>query len=275
MTSKPFLKSFPSCTAKWDNRPVLLSQKLIQLIMEKTENIGNTENTALKTQVYNLVILDKSGSMESIRKEAIDGYNETLGTIRAAQLKHLDTQEHFVSLAAFCGCGIDMIYDKTPIKDAGKLTKKLYDPCCSTPLFDAIGTTVKKLKADIKDVEDAAVLVTIITDGYENSSREWTGLAVQKLLEDCKEDGWMFSFLGAGEDVVSIATKISISNTVVWEATPEGTKGVFANENSAQTRYYDRMADACACTLGAPMSAEERKKIRKKLSAEYYDKDEK
>lgn len=72
--------------------------------------------TTAKTQVYNLVILDKSGSMESIRKEAVDGYNETLGTIRAAQLKHLDTQDHFVSLAAFCGCGVEMIYDKTPIK---------------------------------------------------------------------------------------------------------------------------------------------------------------
>ena len=67
------------------------------MIMEK-----NT--TPAKTQVYNLVILDKSGSMESIKKEAIDGYNETLGAIRAAQLKHIDTQEHFVSLAAFCGC---------------------------------------------------------------------------------------------------------------------------------------------------------------------------
>ena len=62
--------------------------------MEKT-------NTPAKTQVYNLVILDKSGSMELIRKEAVNGYNETLGTIKAAQLKHLDTQEHFVSLAAF------------------------------------------------------------------------------------------------------------------------------------------------------------------------------
>lgn len=47
--------------------------------MEKT-------NAPVKTLVYNLVILDKSGSMESIRKEAIDGYNETLGAIRAAQL---------------------------------------------------------------------------------------------------------------------------------------------------------------------------------------------
>ena len=45
--------------------------------------------TAPITPVYNLVILDKSGSMESIRKEAIDGYNETLGAIRAAQLKHM------------------------------------------------------------------------------------------------------------------------------------------------------------------------------------------
>ena len=236
--------------------------------MEMTEN---TENTALKTQVYNLVILDKSGSMESIRKEAIDGYNETLGTIRAAQLKHLDTQEHFVSLAAFCGCGIDMIYDKTPIKDAGKLTKKLYDPCCSTPLFDAIGTTVKKLKADIKDVEDAAVLVTIITDGEENASKEWTGLAVKALIEHCKEEGWMFSFIGAGDDVIHIATTISITNTVLWEQTEKGTAEVFANENEAQGRFYDKMATCCSPC----MAPEDRKKMRKQFSEEYYDKDKK
>ena len=146
-----------------------------------------------KTQIYNLVILDKSGSMESIRKEAIDGYNETLGSIKATQLKFIDTQEHYVSLAAFCDCGIDMIYDMTPIKDADKLTKEKYDPCCCTPLFDAIGKTVKALKKKIADVEDAAVLVTIITDGYENSSKEWDGKAVSKLIEECKEEGWMFS----------------------------------------------------------------------------------
>ena len=224
-----------------------------------------------KTQVYNLVILDKSGSMESIRKEAIDGYNETLGAIRAAQLKHLDTQEHFVSLAAFCDCGIDMIYDKTPIKDAEKLTKKQYEPCCCTPLFDAIGKTVKKLKSDIKDDEDAAVLVTIITDGYENSSKEWTGPAIKKLIDDCKEEGWMFSFIGAGEDVVKVATTISITNTVVWEQTAEGTKEMFENENDAQTRFYDKMDNYCSESM--PIS--DRKKMRKQFSQEYYDKDKK
>ena len=229
--------------------------------------------TPTKTQVFNLVILDKSGSMESIRQEAIDGYNETLGAIRAAQLKHMDTQEHFVSLAAFCDCGIDMIYDKTPIKDAEKLTKEKYEPCCCTPLFDAIGKTVKKLKADIKDVEDAAVLVTIITDGYENSSKEWTGPAIKKLIDDCKEEGWMFSFIGAGVDVVKVAMTISVTNTVVWEKTTQGTKAVFENENEAQGRFYDKMAKARACIPN--MSSEDRKKLRQQFSQEYYDKDKK
>ena len=223
-----------------------------------------------KTQVFNLVILDKSGSMESIRKEAIDGYNETLGTIRAAQLKHMDTQEHYVSLAAFCGCGIDMIYDKTPIKDADKLTPEKYDPCCCTPLFDASGSTIKKLRKDIKDVEDAAVLVTIITDGYENASKEWTGPAVKKLIDECKADGWMVSFIGAGADVVKVAMTISVTNTVVWEKTSEGTREVFVNENEAQSRYYDKMAANCAST----MTPSERKKMRQQFSEEYYDKDE-
>ena len=225
--------------------------------------------TPAKTQVYNLVILDKSGSMEDIRKEAVDGYNETLGTIRSAQLKHIDTQEHFVSLATFCDCGIDIIYDKTPIKDAEKLTPEQYEPCCCTPLFDAIGKTVKKLKVDIKDVEDAAVLVTIITDGYENASKEWTGPAIKKLIDDCKEEGWMFSFIGAGEDIVKVATTISVTNTVVWEKTTEGTAAVFKNENDAQSRFYNKMAAPCC----AAASVADRKKMRKQFSEEYYERE--
>lgn len=221
-----------------------------------------------KTQIYNLVILDKSGSMESIRKEAIDGYNETLGSIKATQLKFIDTQEHYVSLAAFCDCGIDMIYDMTPIKDADKLTKEKYDPCCCTPLFDAIGKTVKALKKKIADVEDAAVLVTIITDGYENSSKEWDGKAVSKLIEECKEEGWMFSFVGAGEDVVKVATTISITNTMVWENTSEGTKKMFDIENDARAEY--------CCCLEEPkyriMSRAEKIIAKKNLSKKYYEK---
>lgn len=223
--------------------------------------------TNIKTQVYNLVILDKSGSMESIRKEAVDGYNETLGTIRAAQLKHLDTQDHFVSLAAFCGCGVEMIYDKTPVKEAENLQAKQYVPCCVTPLLDAIGITIQKLKKDIKDVEDAAVSVTIITDGYENASKEWQRDSIKKLIEECKEDGWMFAFIGAGEDILKVATTISITNTVLWDKTGEGTRIMFSVTGKANERFYDKMA--AACCADAPIS--ERKKMRRQFAEECYE----
>lgn len=223
--------------------------------------------TTAKTQVYNLVILDKSGSMDSIRKEAVDGYNETLGTIRAAQLKHMDTQNHFVSLAAFCGCGVEMIYDKTPIKDAENLTQDRYVPCCMTPLYDAIGITIQKLKKEIAKIEDTAVSVTIITDGYENASKEWKGDAIKKLVEDCKKDGWMFAFIGAGEDILKVASTISITNTVLWDKTEEGTRIMFSVAGRANERFYDKMAAPCC----AEASIEERKKMRRQFAEECYD----
>ena len=232
------------------------------------------ESTA-KTRVYNIIILDKSGSMNSIRKEAIDGCNETIGSIRAAQKRHHDTQEHYISLAAFCECGIDMIYDKTPIDEAETLTWEKYSPCCMTPLFDAIGNTVKRMETYTKSIEkfvETSVLVTIITDGYENASKEWNSLEVKKLIEACKEQGWMFSFIGASEDIVNVATHISITNTVLWEQTSKGTEKIFENENLARDRFYDKMAYSFCRESASPM---ERREMKKRFAKEYYDKEKK
>ena len=63
--------------------------------MEKNE----TKQT--KTQVFNVIILDKSGSMECIRQAAVSGFNEILNGIKKAQEKFANTQEHFVSLLTF------------------------------------------------------------------------------------------------------------------------------------------------------------------------------
>ena len=232
------------------------------------------ESTA-KTRVYNIIILDKSGSMNSIRKEAIDGCNETIGSIRAAQKRHHDTQVHYISLAAFCECGIDMIYDKTPIDEAETLTWEKYSPCCMTPLFDAIGNTVKRMETYTKSIEEfveTSVLVTIITDGYENASKEWNSLEVKKLIEACKEQGWMFSFIGASEDIVNVATHISITNTVLWEQTSKGTEKIFENENLARDRFYDKMAYGFCRESASPM---ERREMKKRFAKEYYDKEKK
>lgn len=74
-----------------------------------------------KTQVFNVIILDRSGSMESLRQAVVDGFNETLAGIRKAQESYADTQEHYVSLVTFCGCGVRNVYDKVPVTEANPL----------------------------------------------------------------------------------------------------------------------------------------------------------
>lgn len=78
--------------------------------MKAEENKNEIE----KTQVFNLIILDRSGSMELIREAAIEGFNRTLAGIKKAQEKYADTQDHYVSLVTFCGCGIDDVFTEHP-----------------------------------------------------------------------------------------------------------------------------------------------------------------
>ncbi|MBQ5467044.1 MAG: VWA domain-containing protein, partial [Muribaculaceae bacterium] len=97
--------------------------------------------TTNKNKIYNVIILDKSGSMSSIAKQAVDGVNETLGAIRSSQLKD-PTQDNYVTLVAFCGCELRTIFDNVPIAEVRDITRKDYQPCCMTPLYDAIGKTI-------------------------------------------------------------------------------------------------------------------------------------
>ena len=74
-----------------------------------------------KTQVFNVIILDRSGSMESIRQAAVEGFNETLAGIKKAQETFAETQDHFVSLVTFCSCETKHVFDKTLVADAHPL----------------------------------------------------------------------------------------------------------------------------------------------------------
>ena len=127
-------------------------------------------NKNISSKVYNVIILDKSGSMSSIARQAVDGVNETLGSIRASREKHPE-QEQFVTLVAFCGCELKRIIDRQPIEQVKNLNYGDYRPCCMTPLYDAVGSTITTLHELIADDERAAASITIVTDGYENASR--------------------------------------------------------------------------------------------------------
>ena len=221
----------------------------------------------MKTQIYNLIILDKSGSMSIIAKAAIAGFNETIGGIRSAQERFKETQEHFVSLMIFCNCEKRLVYDKVPVAEVKELTRKEYRPCCGTPLYDAMGISINALYKDIKDKEDATAMVTVITDGLENASREYNGAAIKALVERMKdEEGWNFAYIGTNQDVEATSASLSIDNHISFEDDDAGMRAAWEKERKAKMSVYGRIS--MEAELMAPMAAHERKLFRSKSNRE-------
>lgn len=196
------------------------------------------ETKDTKTHVYNVVILDKSGSMEYIRQAAIDGFNETLNGIKKSQEKFADTQEHYVTLVAFCECEKQLVYDKVPVAEAKKLTPNDYEPCCGTPLYDAMGITLNRMRKHVKTIENTVVVVTIITDGMENASTEYNGKTIKNLVEQLKSEGWTFTYMGANQDAHEVAVSLSIHNSINFKYSNEGTVASMARDCRSRMGLY-------------------------------------
>lgn len=214
-----------------------------------------------KSKIYNVIILDKSGSMTSISKQAVDGLNETLGAVRSAAERDTNV-EQYVTIVAFCGCELKKLVDTKPIGKVKNISYDEYRPCCMTPLYDAIGVTVSALHARIKVEEKSIGAVTIITDGYENASKEFTGKAVKKLIEDCRHDGWLFTYIGADHDVEAVAFNLSINNSMRFDKTEAGTSRMYTRLNRASMHWNAKMSQVM-CAMPTTNSDEAREKLRK------------
>ncbi len=197
----------------------------------------------MRQRIFNLIILDESGSMSLIERQAISGVNETIQTIRDAQQKY-ENQEHIVTLVSFNSSAVKTIYDKVEANKVKELTSNEYRPACGTPLYDAMGNAITSLRKSV--AENDMVLVTVITDGEENMSREYNGPAIKALVDSLKTQGWVFTYIGANQDVEKVAATISITNTLSFSASEAGTTAMFAKEKSARARWFERVADGCA-----------------------------
>jgi len=218
------------------------------------------EQVNKKNQVYNLIILDRSGSMSSIAQAAVSGLNETVGGIRAAQQQFAQTQQHYVSLLTFCSCRIEYVYDCVPVERVENLTLRQYQPCCGTPLYDAMGHGINDLHKKTKENPNASVVVTIITDGMENASKEYGGKAIKALVDRMREQfGWNFAYIGTNQDVESVAMSLSITNTMYFEDTDEGMADAWKRERRAKLRMFSRMDDVnCYMANAEPSMRAER-----------------
>lgn len=191
-------------------------------------------------KVHNLIIVDASGSMSSIYKEALSGINETLSTIRLSR-NSANEVEQYVTLLSFSGGNenLQYVYKSEPIEQVVEVRSSDYQLRGATALYDAIGSSVSVLRNQVAPGD--RVLVTIITDGYENDSRQWSGTQVHELVEELKRQDWVFTYIGANQDVAHEAGKIGIRNTMRFEATHEGTRAMFERERHARMQWNERV----------------------------------
>ena len=227
------------------------------------------EKNVAKTKVYNVIIMDRSGSMWDIQKPAIMGFNEVLGGVKAAQKKFSDTQEQFITLVLFDSSSIDNVYWNADPETAAILTKETYVPGASTPLYDAMGKTLTSLEKELAGDQNHTVVVTVITDGYENDSREFTLSAIRSLIEHLKGQGWSFAYMGTDHDVHGVTVSLSITNVIQFEKTEEETMNTFRKERRARERYMERMEEFNLAEPGA--SLEERMSFNACLATGYYE----
>lgn len=191
-------------------------------------------------RILNLIILDASGSMSSIYQQALTGVNETIQTILMAQQNHPELQQ-YLTLVTF-NAGEDFlhrIYDAEPIENVKNITRKDYVPQGCTALYDAMGDMVSDLQQKAR--HEDTVLVTVITDGYENSSRRWSGKQIKSIVQELRQMGWTFNYIGANQDVDQVADSIGIHNTMAFDSTSEGTSRMFSKLSRASSAFFDRL----------------------------------
>ncbi|MEZ7866029.1 MAG: VWA domain-containing protein [Paludibacteraceae bacterium] len=189
-----------------------------------------------KHRVHNLILLDESGSMTSIKNTIIQGFNELVQTVKGIALQYPE-QEHLISFFTFNGMGIKTLHFCEPVEKLSEIDERKYQPDAMTPLYDAMGFSFVKLRKELESITDFNVLVTILTDGEENSSREYSGEAIKRLVEELSQQRWTFTYIGADHDVEKFAVSISISNTMKFSKNEEDMKQMFAKEQSARAIY--------------------------------------
>jgi uncharacterized protein YegL len=182
-------------------------------------------------------VLDRSGSMNAMKEEAIGGINA-----------FLESQQKLPGEARLTMVLFDHEYivahDGVPIKDVPPLDSHSYVPRGTTALLDAIGRTIntigERLGRTPEPDRPGKVIVAILTDGLENASQEFKRKEIFKMIKHQREVySWEFVFLGAKQDAISTGAKmgIPIANAVTFSEAPGGTARAFEAVSSVATAY--------------------------------------
>lgn len=202
------------------------------------------------------VVLDRSGSMELVKNDTMGGFNTFL-----THQQHIPGRAE-LTMTQF-NTEIETVYEPQPIAECPKLTNENFVPAGGTALLDAIGITITKIGAHLaikpESERPSRVVFVIVTDGEENSSREYTRSKVFNMIKHQTEKyGWDFVFLGANQDAIREAASMGISaaKAMNFAANAKGTRSAFASTSAYVGRA--RLATDDAAFTANSFTAEDR-----------------
>lgn len=190
-----------------------------------------------------VLIIDKSGSMQAIKEDAIGGFNAFVTEQRA-----IDRQAN-VTFALF-DHQYRLINNGTDIKEIEKLTDQTYQPSGMTALLDAIGRTVdsvgERLDALPESEKAENVIVFILTDGMENASSVYSREKIKEMIEHQESTySWEFIYGGANHDAFAEAGSLGIKNenTFAYESTGQGTRTAYRYSSEMIANFREKSID--------------------------------
>lgn len=187
------------------------------------------------------LLVDRSGSMEAIRTDAEGGLKNLIAEQRALP------GDLSIDLFQF-----DTHYEKVADIDAWTL-----QPRGMTALLDAMGRSITEvgeaLAARDEDERPSKVVFVIVTDGLENSSREWTRDKVFELVKrQTDEWGWQFVFMAANQDAVAEGHSMGVSNNMNYRATGAGAQSAYATASASLGNYRTGVTESVEVPEDAP-----------------------
>lgn len=147
------------------------------------------------------IVVDESGSMFSLKDTVIKCFNDFLNEQKQ------DGDDAFITLVKF-NKDVNFVIKRKQISSAKDITNNSYDPDGTTALYDAIFETIKSIE---KKNKNNNVIIAIITDGYENASRECTIDTIREIIKEKEKLGWKFLFLASNIDVNSTVKSFGMS----------------------------------------------------------------
>lgn len=187
-----------------------------------------------------VLIVDKSGSMNTIKNDTIGGVNSFLKSQKE------EDGETTITLVLF-DSDTNVVYQSIDIQSAAELTNKTYIPNGSTALYDSLGISLKLIKKRIDELSEEEkpekVIVAVVTDGVENSSRLVNKEGLRKYTKDKifekitklqTDSNYIFLYLGANQDAMQVGTEMGFmsNNTVSYSADSRGITATMDSVNN-------------------------------------------